>query len=89
MASDREWYVDLPPVVDFVLMERAVLSNSVKFTTQGRITLSVEQTVETAEKCVFQFVISDTGIGIDPSVLSTLFIPFRLVSFSRVMKDQD
>lgn len=61
------------------LMISAVLSNSVKFTTSGRITLRVEGMMETDSQCVFKFVVSDTGIGIDPSVLSTLFTPFRYV----------
>lgn len=56
-----------------------VLSNSVKFTTSGSITLRVEQLMENEIQCTFQFVVSDTGIGIDPSVLSTLFTPFRCV----------
>lgn len=58
------------------------LSNAVKFTKRGSITLRLRQEVENATQCVVVFQIVDTGIGIDATVLPTLFTPFRFVRSS-------
>ena len=48
------------------------ISNAVKFTEQGEITLAVTKAHE-----YFVFEISDTGIGISPDKLEHIFKPFR------------
>ena len=53
------------------------LSNAAKFTDEGAVTLKVRQIHETANKVHIQFTVIDTGVGIAPSVLPTLFQPFR------------
>ncbi len=51
------------------------LSNAIKFTRNGRVTLSVERTPN--HKIRFQ--ISDTGIGMTPEQLERIFQPFEQV----------
>ncbi|TKA52049.1 hypothetical protein B0A53_04709 [Rhodotorula sp. CCFEE 5036] len=53
------------------------LSNAVKFTKSGSVTLACNQLYEDDKRVVIRFEIRDTGIGIDPTVLPTLFEPFR------------
>jgi signal transduction histidine kinase len=54
-----------------------LLTNSFKFTERGhvRITASLKQADEAA--VTVQFVIEDTGIGMDENVLKNLFQPFK------------
>ncbi|MFZ0548539.1 MAG: ATP-binding protein, partial [Candidatus Promineifilaceae bacterium] len=57
-----------------------LLGNAVKFTDSGRVTLSVSRiAMETAKQDIghFRFEVSDTGIGIDPNELTTIFSPFE------------
>ncbi|GAA5822097.1 hypothetical protein JCM3770_007016 [Rhodotorula araucariae] len=56
------------------------LGNSVKFTREGNVTLSLQQISEDESRVVVQFVVSDTGVGIDEDVLPTLFRPFKQAS---------
>ncbi|GAA5858880.1 hypothetical protein JCM8547_007140 [Rhodosporidiobolus lusitaniae] len=53
------------------------LSNSVKFTSQGSVSLQLRQIEENASHVTVEFVIEDTGVGISKEVLPTLFVPFR------------
>ncbi|ORY89096.1 hypothetical protein BCR35DRAFT_300899 [Leucosporidium creatinivorum] len=53
------------------------LSNAVKFTKQGAITLRIRQEEETDKDVALLFEIEDTGVGIQEDVLPTLFKPFR------------
>ncbi|GAA5883852.1 hypothetical protein JCM3774_005798 [Rhodotorula dairenensis] len=53
------------------------LSNAVKFTKSGTVTLAASQLLEDDKRVVMQFEVRDTGIGIDETVLPTLFEPFR------------
>ncbi|HET6598374.1 MAG TPA: ATP-binding protein [Burkholderiaceae bacterium] len=52
-----------------------LLSNAAKFTHQGEVRMSVRRTGEPpTERIVFE--IGDTGIGMTPAQLETLFVPF-------------
>lgn len=53
-----------------------LLTNSIKFTTQGCVRFSVVKEKETAESVEIKFTIEDTGIGIQDDVRRKLFQPF-------------
>ncbi|KAL8292963.1 hypothetical protein RQP46_000657 [Phenoliferia psychrophenolica] len=53
------------------------LSNAVKFTSVGGIIFRVEQAAESPSQVLLTFVIEDSGCGIPPHVLPTLFQPFK------------
>ncbi|VYU72706.1 Sensory/regulatory protein RpfC [Eubacterium limosum] len=54
-----------------------LLSNAIKFTKSGgKVTLSLKCHYETADQCVLRFIIEDTGIGISPEFIPSLFEPF-------------
>jgi PAS domain S-box-containing protein len=52
-----------------------LLSNAVKFTERGRVTLGVEATDPSEGTTQMQFKIRDTGIGMDSEMLADLFGP--------------
>jgi two-component system, sensor histidine kinase and response regulator len=53
-----------------------VLSNAVKFTSEGRVTLDVTVESSGPESVVLRFVVRDTGIGIPQERLQEIFEPF-------------
>ncbi|MCJ1437566.1 hypothetical protein MMC27_006953 [Xylographa pallens] len=53
-----------------------LLTNSIKFTSQGSVKLSVAAKTETTETVEILFSIEDTGIGIEEDVRKRLFKPF-------------
>jgi len=53
------------------------LSNAVKFTEQGHISLSARLLRQDEKNLVIRFEVSDTGVGMPPEVQSRLFIPFE------------
>lgn len=53
-----------------------LLTNSIKFTHQGFVKLSVTKEKETADTIEIRFVVQDTGIGIDEEIRKKLFRPF-------------
>ena len=53
-----------------------LLSNALKFTQQGKITVTVQPIRETAEKIILQFDVEDTGIGIPEEKIQNIFDPF-------------
>jgi len=61
-----------------------LLSNAIKFTQRGEVVLSVESLLvgdpqaKLSQKCV-RFRVTDTGVGILPADLATLFQPFRQI----------
>lgn len=53
-----------------------LLTNSIKFTHQGFVKLSVTKEKETSDTIEIRFVVQDTGIGIDDEIRKKLFRPF-------------
>ncbi len=54
-----------------------LVSNAVKFTHEGSVSIDVELVNETDDQVVVRFQVTDTGIGIEPSAVDTLFDAFR------------
>ena len=54
-----------------------LVSNAVKFTSKGKITVSIQLLTEDEEKVTIQFSITDTGIGITKSKLGSIFENFQ------------
>jgi PAS domain S-box-containing protein len=57
-----------------------LVSNAVKFTSEGEITISVQLLNEDKEKTSIEFAISDTGIGIDDKKIGHIFENFQQAS---------
>ncbi|WP_435353052.1 ATP-binding protein [Emticicia sp. SJ17W-69] len=57
-----------------------LVSNAVKFTSKGKITVSVRLLNEDKEKVSIEFAVKDTGIGISDSKISTIFENFQQAS---------
>lgn len=59
-----------------------LIGNSIKFTKQGGVHLSVDLLEQNGELVTLRFVVADTGIGIPEQALPTLFDPFTQVDSS-------
>jgi PAS domain S-box-containing protein len=57
-----------------------LISNAVKFTSRGKITVSIKLLTDNEEKVTIQFSISDTGIGIAKDKISKIFDNFQQAS---------
>ncbi len=57
-----------------------LVSNAVKFTSKGKITVSVNMLDEDEEKVTVEFVVKDTGIGIPENRIDTIFENFQQAS---------
>ncbi len=55
------------------------LTNAVKYTPSGAVALGVSCFQASGERLVLHFEVTDTGIGIDPTLLPSLFVPFHQV----------
>lgn len=53
-----------------------LIGNAVKFTSQGRVNVGVRALESREERIGLRFEVSDTGIGIAPDILPTLFTAF-------------
>ncbi|MBS1140865.1 MAG: hypothetical protein H6R13_2318 [Proteobacteria bacterium] len=84
-AKDLELLVEcdsvLPPLLgDPIHLQQALLNyvtNAIKFTESGRITLRASRVDEDASSIVMRFEVEDTGIGIAPEHLPRLFSAFE------------
>ncbi len=63
-----------------------LISNAIKFTDQGSVTVKAELAEQTANAAVIRFQVTDTGIGIDTSTIDTLFQPFTQADGSIVRR---
>ncbi|KAK0548975.1 hypothetical protein OC845_003324 [Tilletia horrida] len=63
-----------------------LLTNAIKFTTHGSITLDVREIQEDETSIVVRFEIADTGCGISDEVLQRLFKPFSQADPSTARK---
>ncbi|GAB3760398.1 response regulator [Spirosoma pomorum] len=90
-AVDKNLYLrietdpDIPPVLlgDPTRLTQILLnllSNATKFTKRGGVILRVEKEEQSAETVRIRFLVEDTGIGIEPSVLPTIFERFQQAS---------
>ncbi|MCK9388880.1 MAG: response regulator [Sulfuritalea sp.] len=75
---------DVPPVLvgDSTRLAQALLnylSNAVKFTERGKITVRVSKSEETASELLVRFEVTDTGISIAPERIADLFAAFEQV----------
>ncbi|GAB2951613.1 hypothetical protein GCM10027048_15760 [Hymenobacter coalescens] len=57
-----------------------LVSNAVKFTREGSVTVAVRMLVQDPGHVILEFSVTDTGIGIDESQLSTVFDDFQQAS---------
>ena len=53
-----------------------LVSNAIKFTREGEVTLKVELEAEDGPNCILHFIVSDTGIGIPLEKQRVIFEPF-------------
>jgi CheY-like chemotaxis protein len=63
-----------------------LISNAVKFTEHGEVTLVAEIAKEFAEQMSVSFAVSDTGIGMTPDELQRVFNPFEQADGSTTRK---
>ncbi|KAI2631987.1 putative histidine kinase HHK1p [Hypoxylon sp. NC1633] len=63
-----------------------LISNSLKFTEEGSITIGAKVDSNTAETAKLNFWVKDTGIGIPPKQLAKLFRPFSQADASTARK---
>ncbi|MEI6347864.1 MAG: response regulator [Bacteroidota bacterium] len=81
----KEYDKNIPDVLvgDPVHLRQIILnlvSNAIKFTTKGKITVSVRLLREDETKACIEFTITDTGIGIAENKISTIFENFQQAS---------
>src|SRR4051812_29709651 len=65
-----------------------ILSNAVKFTTEGEIVVEMKEGRKDRDSVEFIVTITDTGIGMSESVRSHLFQPFSIVILSRMVLER-
>lgn len=59
-----------------------LLSNAIKFTEEGGVELAVSLTPTDVSTCLLTVKVSDTGVGISPKKLNSLFTPFQQMESS-------
>ncbi|GKT86792.1 hsp90-like protein [Colletotrichum tofieldiae] len=84
--------IDLPPMLIFgdpIRLHQVLgnlISNSLKFTEDGSITIGARVDSETSDKATLLFRVQDTGIGIPQQQLVKLFQPFSQADTSTARK---
>ncbi|KAI0837355.1 putative histidine kinase HHK1p [Hypoxylon sp. FL0890] len=84
--------INLPPMLiygDPIRLHQVLgnlISNSLKFTEDGSITIGAKVDSNTPEKAILTFWVKDTGIGIPPKQLAKLFRPFSQADASTARK---
>ncbi|KAL2265429.1 hypothetical protein VTJ83DRAFT_6529 [Remersonia thermophila] len=84
--------INLPPMLiygDPIRLHQVLgnlISNSLKFTDRGSITIGARIDDETDDKATLTFWVKDTGIGISPQQLEKLFQPFSQADASTARK---
>ena len=83
----KEYDARIPKILfgDSVRLNQIILnliSNAVKFTAKGKITLSIRLLETTEEKATIEFVVSDTGIGLAENMIPTIFESFQQATSS-------
>ncbi len=78
----KEYDTNIPEVLvgDAVRLHQIILnlvSNAVKFTNKGKITVSVKLITQNEKQATIKFTVSDTGIGISESKLEKIFENFQ------------
>jgi PAS domain S-box-containing protein len=78
----KQYDKNIPEVLvgDPVRLHQIILnlvSNAVKFTTKGSITVSVRLVSEDEQKATIEFAVSDTGIGITENKITKIFDDFQ------------
>ncbi len=81
----KEYDASIPKTVlgDAIRLRQIMLnliSNAIKFTSQGKVNISIRVTHEDEEKLTIEFIVSDTGIGIPENRLSHIFYNFEQAS---------
>src|SRR5688572_18961091 len=82
LVLEKQYDTRIPEVLigDPVRLHQIILnlvSNAVKFTSEGKITVNVQMLEEDAEKATIKFSVSDTGIGIKPEKIGHIFDDFQ------------
>nr|MBP7323686.1 response regulator [Deltaproteobacteria bacterium] len=75
VSTDIQWNVSGDPV-RFRQILTNLVSNAIKFTEEGEVSVTVQVTEEDASHAVLDVVVSDTGIGISPECRSSIFDSF-------------
>jgi PAS domain S-box-containing protein len=63
-----------------------LINNAIKFTERGQVGVRVHRRGETDDALIVRFAVSDTGIGIAPSLMPHLFEPFTQADGSMTRK---
>lgn len=83
----KEYDTRIPKVLigDSVRLNQIILnlmSNAIKFTSKGKITISVRLVDTSEEKVTIEFVVADTGIGLVENMIPSLFESFQQATSS-------
>ncbi len=63
-----------------------LVGNALKFTEQGEVLVTIERDTQSRDPGALRFSVSDTGIGIEPEKLTSIFSPFAQADSSTTRK---